>query len=61
MKRPQITNYQLHRLVKVGAQDVQGLLPLAQPAPRQSYAPMAGKPATSSPAMSPQANGTMHL
>ena len=31
-------------LVEVGAQDVQGLPPTAQPAPRQSYAPMAGKP-----------------
>ena len=30
--------------MKVSAQDVQGLPPLAQPAPRQSYAPMAGKP-----------------
>ena len=27
----------------MGARDVQGLPPLAQPAPRQSYAPMAGK------------------
>ena len=26
----------------MGARDVQGLPPLAQPAPRQSYAPMAG-------------------
>ena len=34
--------------MEVGARDVQGLLPLAQPAPRQSYAPMAGKPALSS-------------
>jgi len=32
----------------VGAQDVQGLPLLAQPAPRQSYAPMAGKPTPSS-------------
>ena len=34
--------------MEVGARDVQGLPPLAQPAPRQSYAPMAGKPAPSS-------------
>ena len=34
-------------LVEVGAWDVQGLLPMAQSAPRQSYAPMAGKPAPS--------------
>ena len=32
----------------VGARDVQWFSPLAQPAPRQSYAPMAGKPAPSS-------------
>ena len=32
----------------MGARDVQGLPPLAQPAPRQSYAPMAGKPVPSS-------------
>ena len=30
--------------MEVSAQDVQGLPPLAQPIPRQSYAPMAGKP-----------------
>ena len=35
-------------LVEVGAQDVQGLSPLAQPAPRLSYAPMAGKTVSSS-------------
>ena len=41
--------YQLLRcLVEVGAWDVQGLPLLAKPAPRQSYAPMAGKPAPSS-------------
>ena len=41
--------YQLLRcLVEVGAWDVQGLPPLARPAPRQSYAPMAGKPTPSS-------------
>ena len=34
--------------MEVGARDVQGFPPLAQPAPRQSYAPMAGKPAPSS-------------
>ena len=34
-------------LVDVGAWDVQGLPPMAQPAHRQSYAPMAGKPAPS--------------
>ena len=41
--------------MEVGAQDVQGLSHLAQPAPRQSYAPMAGKPAPSS--RDPHANG----
>ena len=41
--------YQLLRcLVEVGARDVQGLPLLAKPAPRQNYAPMAGKPAPSS-------------
>jgi len=30
-------------LVEVGVWDVQGLPPMAQPAPRQSYSPMAGK------------------
>ena len=34
--------------MEVGARDVQWFPPLAQPAPRQSYAPMAGKPAPSS-------------
>ena len=34
--------------MEVGAKDVQGLPLLAKPAPRQSYAPMAGKPAPSS-------------
>ena len=38
----------MRRLVEVGARPVQGLQPLVQPAPRQSYAPMAGKPALSS-------------
>ena len=33
--------------MEVGARDVQGLPLLAQPAPRQSYSPMAGKPAPS--------------
>ena len=32
----------------MGAWDVQALPPLARPAPRQSYAPMAGKPVPSS-------------
>ena len=39
---------QLCRLVEVGARDVQGLPLLAQPAPRQSYTPMAGKATPSS-------------
>ena len=34
--------------MEVGVQDVQGVPPLAQPAPRQSYTPMAGKPSLSS-------------
>ena len=34
--------------MEVGAQDVQGLSLLAQPAPSQSYASMAGKPTPSS-------------
>ena len=34
--------------MEVGARDVQALPPMVQPAPRQSYAPMAGKPALSS-------------
>ena len=34
-------------LLEVGAWDVQGLPPMAQSAPRQSYAPMAGKSAHS--------------
>ena len=34
--------------MEVGSQDVQGLPLLAQPAPRQSYAPMAGKPVPTS-------------
>ena len=34
--------------VEVGARDVQRLPLLAQPAPRQGYTPMAGKPAPSS-------------
>ena len=38
----------MRRLVEVGARDVEGFPPLAQPAPRQSYAPMTGKPAPSS-------------
>ena len=35
-------------LVEVGAWDVQGLPRLPQPAPSQSYTPIAGKPASSS-------------
>ena len=34
--------------MEVGARDVQGLPPMARPTPRQSYTPMAGKPAPSS-------------
>ena len=34
--------------MEVGARDVQALPPLAWPAPRQSYAPVAGKPVPSS-------------
>ena len=34
--------------MEVGVQDVLGVPPLAQPAPRQSYAPMAGKSTPSS-------------
>jgi len=34
--------------VEVGAWDVQGFPPLVQPAPGQSYTPMAGKPVPSS-------------
>ena len=45
----------------MGARDVQGLPPLAQPAPRQSYAPMAGKPAPSSHEPPRQAEGTSEL
>ena len=49
---------QLRCLVEVGARDVKGLPLLAQPAPRKSYTPMAGKPAPSShdpPSQSSQA------
>ena len=42
----------------VGARDVQGLPPLAQPAPRQSYTPTAGKPTPSSHEPPRQAEGT---
>ena len=42
------SSYQLRRLVEVGSWDVQGLPLLAQPAPKHSYSPMAGKPAPSS-------------
>ena len=47
--------------MEVGARDVQGLPPLAQPAPRQSYTPMAGKPAPSSHEPPRQAEGTSEL
>ena len=43
--------------MEVDAWDVQGLLPVAQPAPRQSYTPMAGKPVPSTP-VEP---GTCHI
>ena len=45
----------------MGARDVQGLPPMARPAPRQSYAPMAGKPAPSSHEPPRQAEGTSEL
>ena len=48
--------------MEVGARDVKGLPLLAQPAPRKSYAPMAGKPALSSrepPRQSSQAPVTL--
>ena len=41
----------MRRLLEVGSRDIQGLPLLAQPALRQSYAPMAGNPRP--PAMSP--------
>ena len=45
----------------MGAWDVQALPPLARPAPRQSYAPMAGKPVPSShEAPTPMEPGTRH-
>ena len=45
----------------MGAWDVQALPPLARPAPRQSYAPMAGKPVPSShEAPTPMKPGTRH-
>ena len=47
--------------MEVGARDVQGLPPMARPAPRQSYAPMAGKPAPSSHEPPRQAEGTSEL
>ena len=52
---------QLLRLVEVGARDVKGLPSLAQPAPRQSYAPMAGKPTPSSHEPPRQAEGASEL
>ena len=52
---------QLLRLVEVGARDVKGLSSLAQPVPRQSYAPMAGKPTPSSHEPPRQAEGASEL
>ena len=48
--------------MEVGAQTVQGLPLLTEPAPRQSYASMAGKPVSSSHERSPLAMepGTCH-
>ena len=43
--------------MEVGARDVRGLPVLAQPAPRQSYAPMASKPAPSSHEPSSETQG----
>ena len=51
----------MRRLVEIGARDVQGLPSLAEPTPRQGYAPMAGKPAPSSHEPSRQAEGTSEL
>ena len=51
----------MRRLVEIGARDVQGLPSLAEPTPRQSYAPMAGKPAPSSHEPSRQAEETSEL
>ena len=48
-------------LAEVGARDVQGLPPTAQPAPRQSYASMAGKPVPSSHEHPRQAARTSEL
>ena len=47
--------------MKVGDRDVQGLPLLAQPAPRESYAPVAGKPAPSSHELPRQAERTSKL
>ena len=48
-------------LVEVGAWDVQGFPPTAQPAPRQGYYPIAGKPVPSSHEQPHQAEGTSEL
>ena len=47
-------------LVEVGAWDVHGLPPLAQSAPRQSYAPKAGKPALLPWVPTPMEPGACH-
>ena len=47
--------------MEVGARDVLGLPPLAQLAPRQSYAPMPVKPMPSSHEPPRQAKGTSEL
>ena len=47
-------------LVEVGAWDVQGLPPLAQSAPRQSYAPKARKPALLQWVPAPMEPGACH-
>ena len=51
----------MRRLVEIGARDVQKLSFLAGLNPRQSYAPMAGKPAPSSHEPPRQAEGTSEL
>ena len=47
--------------MEVGSRDVQRLLLLAKPAPRQSYAPMAGKPVLFSHEPPHHAEGTSRL
>ena len=51
----------MRRLVEIGARDVQKLPSLAGLNPRQSYAPMAGKPGPSSHEPPRQAEGTSEL